>query len=87
MTVKIGDKIKLHYTGSLENGKVFDTTEGKDPIEFEVGAKQVMPAIDEAVVGMEADTEKEITITQAFGPVNDKLQQSMPIDFIKKQGK
>jgi peptidylprolyl isomerase len=55
MAIKTGDKIKVDYTGSLEDGTVFDTSEGKQPLEFEVGSGQIIKGFDEAVIGMEKD--------------------------------
>ena len=69
MPIEKGNKVKIHYTGTLEDGTVFDSSEGRDPLEFEVGSKQVIPGFDEALVGMEKDEEKEITLPpeRAYG--------------------
>lgn len=84
MPVKKGDKIKVHYTGTLEDGTVFDSSEGKDPLEFEAGAAKVIKGFDNAVIGMEKDEEKEVTIPpeEAYGDVNPKLVQKIPRDKI-----
>ena len=73
--VKIGDKIKIHFSGRLENGEIFDSSEGKEPLVFEVGSGNVIPGIDEAVVGMKINQEKNIYLNpdKAYGPVEKEL--------------
>jgi FKBP-type peptidyl-prolyl cis-trans isomerase 2 len=80
MSVKKGDKIRVEYTGKLDDGSLFDTSEGKAPIEFEVGAKKVIPGFDNAVVGMEKDQEKEVKIKpeEAYGNLDANLVKKMP---------
>ena len=76
MAIKKGDKIKVEYTGTLDDGTVFDTSEGKQPLEFEAGAAQVIRGFDEAVIGMEEGGEKTIKLAQeqAYGPKNPELK-------------
>ena len=63
MNVKKGDKVKVEYTGTFETGEVFDASEKHEaPLEFEVGAGQMIKGFDEAVLGMAKDEEKEITL-------------------------
>ena len=57
-TIKKGDKVKIAYTGKLEDGNVFDSSEGRAPLSFEVGAGQVIPGFDKAIEGMKKDEEK-----------------------------
>jgi len=80
MAIKQGDTIKVDYTGTLEDGQVFDSSEGKQPIEFEVGAGKIIPGFDKAVVGMEKDEEKEITIKpeDAYGQPREDLKREVP---------
>lgn len=80
MKVEKGKTIKVHYTGTLEDGKVFDTSEGKDPLEFQVGEGKVIKGFDDGVVGMEAGEEKEITIKpeEGYGNREEKLVQQVP---------
>ena len=82
MPVKKGDKIKVDYTGTLEDGTVFDTSEGKQPLEFEVGAGKIIKGFDEALIGMEKGQEKEITIppAEAYGDHNPQLIKKIPRD-------
>ena len=67
---KQGDTVKVHYTGTLEDGTVFDSSSGRDPLEFTIGQGDVIPVFEQAVVGMEpgqTDTAK-IPVDQAYGP-------------------
>ncbi len=65
--VKEGDNISVNYTGKLENGEVFDTslTPGREPLEFTVGAGQMIKGFDEAVVGMKVGDKKTVTLAPA----------------------
>lgn len=85
MAVKKGDKIKVEYEGKLDDGTVFDSSkhgEHSHPIEFEVGAGQVIKGFDEAVIGMEKEGEKEIKLRseEAYGQPNPQLIQKIPRD-------
>ena len=86
MTIKKGDKIKVHYTGTFEDGKVFDTSEGKDPLEFTAGEGKVIKGFDEAVIGMKKDEEKEIKIESkdAYGDHNPQLIKKIMKDQLPK---
>jgi FKBP-type peptidyl-prolyl cis-trans isomerase 2 len=88
MTIKKGDKIKVEYTGTFEDGTVFDTTDKHgQPLEFEVGSKQLIKGFDEAVIGMDKDEEKEITLKpeEAYGEPNPQLAQKVPKDKLPKE--
>ena len=67
---KQGDTVKVHYTGKLEDGTVFDSTEDRDPIKFTVGQGQVIPGFEQAVIGMNQGETKTETVPadQAYGP-------------------
>jgi len=86
MTIKKGDKVKIDYTGTLDDGTVFDTSEGKQPIEFEVGSGMVIPGFDAALVGMKKGEEKEIKLPpeQAYGPNNPNAIKKLPKDKLPK---
>ena len=78
MPVKDGDKVKIEYKGSFEDGTVFDSSEKHgQPLEFELGKKQVIPGFENAVKEMTVGEEKEITIepADAYGDDNDQLMQ------------
>jgi len=87
MSVKKGDKVKVEYTGTFEDGTVFDSSEkhGK-PLEFEVGAGQVIKGFDEAMIGMETDEEKEVKIEpkEAYGDVDARLVKKVPKEQLPK---
>ena len=85
MPVKKGDKVKLHLTGKLKNGKVFVATEGKQPVEFEAGAGEILPGIDEEVIGMDKGEEKEITVPaeKGFGKRKEELVMKFGKDMFK----
>ena len=80
MTAKANDKVKVHYKGTLSNGEIFDTSEGKDPLEFTLGAGQVIPGFDNAVQGLKIEESKTINIpaAEAYGELKDELIQQVP---------
>lgn len=73
--VKEGDTVKIHYTGKLDDGTLFDTSADNDPLEFTVGEHEVIPGMEIAVVGMEPGDEKTITIASgdAYGAYHDEM--------------
>lgn len=79
---KQGDSVKIHYTGRLDDGTVFDSSQDRDPLEFTVGAGMVIPGFDAAVAGMAVGDEKtaEIPADEAYGPRRDDLLISVPAD-------
>ena len=83
-TAKSGDKVRIHYTGTLSDGSVFDSSEGRDPLEFTLGSGQVIPGFDTGVTGMEVGEKKtiEIPCDQAYGPSNPGAIQDVPRDQI-----
>ena len=70
-----GDNVKIHYTGRLEDGTVFDSSEGRDPLEFSLGAGSVIPGFDKGVTGMEVGEKKTVTIPplDAYGEAKDEM--------------
>jgi peptidylprolyl isomerase len=78
--VKEGDNVSLHYTGTRDDGLVFDSSEGKDPLSFTVGARQVIPGFETEVVGMELGESKEFSISpdQAYGDYHEELVKVVP---------
>ncbi|HEX8474565.1 MAG TPA: peptidylprolyl isomerase [Pyrinomonadaceae bacterium] len=78
-SAKDGDTVRVHYTGRLDSGEVFDTSEGGEPLEFTVGAGQVITGFDEGVRGMNIGDKKTINIASddAYGPRVDALVQEV----------
>lgn len=74
--VKDGDTVKVHYTGTLEDGTVFDTSREREPLEFTLGNGQLIPGFEKAVLGMaEGDTtEVSIESDNAYGERRDDLE-------------
>ena len=66
---KKGDVVEVDYVGTFENGEVFDSSEGREPLKFELGAGQMIPGFDEAVDGMKLMEEKTVTLPpeKAYG--------------------
>ncbi|HTN37090.1 MAG TPA: peptidylprolyl isomerase [Arachidicoccus sp.] len=79
-TAKKGDKVKVHYHGKLTDGTTFDSSEGRAPLEFEVGSGQVIPGFDEGVTGLKIGEKKTVNIPaeQAYGPVSDEQIVEFP---------
>lgn len=72
---KDGDKVKVHYTGKLSDGKVFDSSLEREPIEFKIGKSQVIPGFETAVIGMSEGEDKTVVIEadDAYGPHLNEL--------------
>lgn len=73
-TAKKGDKVKVHYHGRLTDGTTFDSSEGRTPLEFEVGSGQVIPGFDDGVTGLAVGEKRtvEIPADQAYGQVSEQ---------------
>jgi len=79
-----GNTVKIHYTGTLDNGSVFDTSEGREPLEFILGDGQVIAGFDEAVAGMTVGEKKSIKVPvdKAYGPRNEELVIAAPKEHV-----
>ncbi len=73
---RLGDRVVVHYTGMLQDGTVFDSSRGRDPLAFTLGTGEVISGFETAVEGMQAGETKETTIVpnQAYGDYQDDLQ-------------
>lgn len=80
--VKSGDKVRVHYHGKLTDGSTFDSSEGREPLEFEVGSGSVIPGFDQGVTGMSVGEKKTINIPveEAYGPKQEELIMEFPRD-------
>lgn len=77
---KKGDKVKVHYTGKLTDGTIFDSSEGREPLEFEVGAGMMIKGFDAAVDGMDlgATVTAEIPAAEAYGEAREDMIIDVP---------
>jgi len=82
MQAQKGNLVKVDYVGTLDDGQEFDNSSKHGPIEFVVGNSQVIKGFDDAVVGMKIGEEKEFKIAKenAYGDVNPKMIQKLPMD-------
>lgn len=82
--VKSGDTVRIHYTGTLKSGEIFDSSSGRDPLEFTVGSGQIIPGLDAAIPGMTVGEKKtvEVPVDQAYGPINPENRQAIPREQI-----
>lgn len=78
--VKSGDTVRIHYTGTLNNGTVFDSSQGRDPLEFTVGSGQIIPGLDKALPGMAVGDTKSVPVpaAEAYGARNDEAVMDVP---------
>jgi peptidylprolyl isomerase len=75
-----GYSVKIHYTGTLDDGTQFDSSAGRDPLAFELGSGQVIPGFDKAVDGMTVGDSKTVNIPaeDAYGPHQSTMVQDVP---------
>ncbi|MCE0504308.1 peptidylprolyl isomerase [Roseivivax sp. GX 12232] len=82
--VKTGDTVLIHYTGTLTDGSTFDSSAGRDPLEFTVGSGQIIPGLDKVLPGMTVGDKKsvEIPADEAYGQRQDEAFQAVPREQI-----
>ena len=90
MPINTGDKVKVEYEGRLENGDIFDSSQHGDhshPLEFEIGAKQIIPGFENAILGMEMGEEKQVTLQpkEAYGNPTPDLIKKLPREQLPKE--
>ncbi|AFY53575.1 FKBP-type peptidyl-prolyl cis-trans isomerase [Rivularia sp. PCC 7116] len=90
---KAGDNVKVHYTGKLDDGTVFDSSAEREPLQFSLGSGNVIPGFEEAIVGMAPGESKTATIPadQAYGPQREELvitveKEQIPTDLSVEVG-
>lgn len=91
---KTGDLVKVHYTGSLGDGTVFDSSAGREPLEFTLGQGQMIQGFEKAVLGMSVGESKTVIIPsdEAYGPYREELvtvvnKDDLPQDWEPEAGK
>lgn len=79
-----GNKVKVHYTGKLNDGTVFDSSENREPLEFVLGEGNMIQGFDAAVEGMELGSQKSVLIpsVEAYGDKRDDMLVDIPIDQV-----
>ena len=77
---KSGDTVRVHYTGRLEDGTQFDSSEGRDPLQFQVGGGQIIPGLEKQIEGMNEGEKATVTVPadQAYGPRDERQVQTVP---------
>ena len=92
-TVKNGDVVKVHYTGKLVNGEQFDSSADREPLEFTVGAGQMIKGFDDAMPGMNLGEKKTINIApeDGYGPRNEEAiiefpKENVPAEMVIEPG-
>lgn len=82
--VKSGDTVSIHYTGTLADGTTFDSSQGRDPLQFTVGSGQIIPGLDKALPGMSIGDTKTVNVPaeEAYGAADPNAKQSVPRDQI-----
>ncbi|WP_322893903.1 MULTISPECIES: peptidylprolyl isomerase [unclassified Yoonia] len=77
---KTGDTVQIHYTGTLNDGATFDSSAGRDPLEFVVGSGQIIPGLDAAIPGMTVGDKKTVLVpcADAYGDLNPDARQAIP---------
>lgn len=78
-TAKAGDTVSIHYTGTLEDGSEFDSSAGREPLQFTIGSGRIIPGFEEAVIGMAPGDSKTVTIPseEAYGPYREEMVQEV----------
>jgi len=90
---KMGDTVKVHYSGKLDTGVLFDTSEGSDPLQFELGCGSLIAGFEEAVVGMSPGESKTVHIPpeKAYGHYREDRvikvdKKDFPEDIVPTEG-
>lgn len=79
-TVKENDAVKVHYTGKLTNGQIFDSSVDREPLEVTLGEGTLLPGFEQGIIGMAVSEKKTITLekTEAYGEINEALFHKVP---------
>lgn len=79
-----GNKVKIHYKGSLNDGTVFDSSEGREPLEIVLGSGEVIVGFDEAITGMTVGEKKSVNLPpeKAYGPRNEEMVMEAPKEHV-----
>lgn len=84
---KEGDRVSISYIGTLDNGRIFDSTPEDEPLSFTIGAEEVFPALEQAVIGMEVGEANNVTIPaeKAYGPRRPENTLTLPRERLPQE--
>lgn len=79
-TIESGSTVEVHYTGTLSNGEVFDSSKGRDPLKVTLGQGQLISGFEDSLMGMALNEKKTFTLEpeEAYGPRNDEAMRQFP---------
>ncbi len=82
-----GNTVEVHYTGKFVDGEVFDSSEGNDPLQFEVGSGQIIPGFENAILGKQIGEKVTVRVSpeEAYGAVREDLVVEVPVDKMPGQ--
>ena len=84
MTIKQGDSVRVHYTGTLADGEVFDSSRGRDPLECVLGKRMFIEGFEKALIGLQVGDQVQVTIpaAEAYGDVDEELIFNVPLSEV-----
>lgn len=87
--IKDGVKVGIEYTLKLEDGQVADTSEGREPLVYQQGAGQILPALEESLAGLAVGDEKQVSLSpeEGYGPVREELYQTVELDQVPESAR
>lgn len=82
-----GNTVEVHYTGKFVDGEVFDSSEGNNPLQFEVGSGQIIPGFENAIMGKQIGEKVTVKVApeEAYGPIREDLVVEVPVDKMPGQ--
>lgn len=87
--VENGAKVGIEYTLKLGDGSIADSSEGREPLVYEQGSGQILPALEKSLAGLAVGQEKHVTLSpeEGYGPIHEELYQAVPIDQIPEDAR
>ncbi|HRP35938.1 MAG TPA: peptidylprolyl isomerase [Gammaproteobacteria bacterium] len=87
--IQDGSTVSIEYTLKLDDGSTADTNAGREPLVYVQGEQQILPALEEKLLGMKADETREVTLTpeEGYGPVHEEALQTVPLDIIPEEAR
>ncbi len=87
--IQDGSTVSIEYTLKLDDGSTADTNAGREPLVYVQGEQQILPALEDKLLGMKADETREVTLTpeEGYGPVHEEALQTVPLDIIPEEAR